>query len=138
MSGNRHGLRDALGRFAARPRKAGAAGLELKQGRGGHVHGRARIRLKHGKALTQVEIATFLATLAETCNVSHSARAAIRQRQVFYALRRRDPDFRAAWMEALREGYDHLALRVRKGTATFSRKSSCPLFPHSRFGRRGR
>lgn len=116
MDRNRHSLRGERGRFKARP----GDGNELKRGRGDGLHGRPQIRSKHKRALTRKEIQGFLSILAETCNVSLSARETGRSARVFYDLRRRDPEFRAAWTEALREGYDHLEMelvhRCRFGT----------------------
>lgn len=116
MSGHRHGRRDERGRFAARPRGR----TELKRGRGDGASGRPQVRARHKRALTLKEIDLFLATLAETCNVSLSARETKRSARVFYDLKRRDPGFRAAWVEALREGYDRLDMelvhRARFGT----------------------
>ncbi|MET1113263.1 MAG: hypothetical protein ABWX67_17225 [Allosphingosinicella sp.] len=54
----------------------------------------------------------FLLTLAGTCNVSLSARETRRSARVYYDLRRRDSGFRAAWGEALREGYELLELEM--------------------------
>jgi integrase len=120
MSGKKHGLRGARGRFVAAAGEASGAGLELKRGRGDGIGGRPQIRAKHKRALTRAEIAAFLSSLAETCNVSHSAREAGRKARAYYDLRRRDADFRAAWMEALREGYELLEMemvhRARFGT----------------------
>jgi hypothetical protein len=108
MSGQKHGRRGTRGRLAASER----AGTELKRGRGDRAQGRPQVRAKHKRALTPAEIDNFLMTLAETCNVSLSAREAKRSARVFYDLRRRDPDFRSAWLEALREGYDHLEMEM--------------------------
>jgi hypothetical protein len=116
MSGTRHGLRDGRGRFTAGP----GSGTELKRGRASATAGRPQIRARHKRALTPKEIDHFLATLAETCNVSLAARETKRSARVFYDLKRRDAGFRAAWMEALREGYDRLDMelvhRARFGT----------------------
>jgi integrase len=115
MNGNRHAPRDERGRFKAAPR----AGTELKRARG-DGGGRPQIRSKHKRALTAAEIGTFLSILTETCNVSLAARETGRSARVFYDLKRRDSGFRAAWIEALRESYDHLELelvrRIRFGT----------------------
>jgi hypothetical protein len=108
MDRNRHGLRDERGRFRAGP----GTGTELKRGRGSRVGGRPQIRARHKRALTLKEIELFLATLAETCNVSLSAREAKRSERVFRDLKKRDSGFRAAWMEALREAYDGLDLEM--------------------------
>ena len=97
-----------------------AVGTEIKRSYSDRSHDRLQIKAKHKKALTVRQRETFLATLARTCNVFASARAARRQAQLFYHQRRRDGGFRAAWMEALREGYDFLELemvhRARFGT----------------------
>jgi hypothetical protein len=87
-------------------------GRELKRGRGGACGGRPQIREKHKRALSEEELEVFLTTLAATCNVSAAARAAARHSRTFYDLRRRDGTFRACWMQALREGYDHLELAL--------------------------
>ena len=117
MSGNRHSLRGERGRFAAAPRDPGT---ELKRARGNGAGGRPQIRRKHKRALTKAEIETFLATLAKTCNIAHSARTAGRQEQVFRDLKKRDPAFAAAWVGTLRESYDLLEMemsrRARFGT----------------------
>jgi hypothetical protein len=109
-------LRDERGRFA--PKRD--VGTELKLERGNGDRGRPQIRAKHKRALSAKEIDLFLATLAETCNVSLSARECKRTTRVFYDLKRRDAGFRAAWTEALREGYDRLDMelvhRARFGT----------------------
>ena len=116
MAGNRHVLRDGNGRFAL----AGSPGTELKRGRGDRAGGRPQIRSKHKRALTEAEIERFLSMLAATCNVSLSARETGRSARVYYDLRRRDPGFRAAWAESLREGYELLETemlqRARFGT----------------------
>ena len=50
----------------------------------------------------------FLARLAETSNVSASARAAGMPVSSVYALRRKSPEFRVAWGESLAVGYARL------------------------------
>ncbi len=50
----------------------------------------------------------FLAKLAETSNVTASAKAAAMTASSVYALRRRSPEFRIFWAEALAEGYARL------------------------------
>jgi hypothetical protein len=61
----------------------------------------------------------FLATLAETSNVSAAAREAGINPSRAYKMRREDPAFRASWYEALLEGYEHLEMetlhRLRMG-----------------------
>lgn len=53
---------------------------------------------------------TFLDTLAECSNVAASERAAGMMPGSAYRERRRNPDFRSAWDEALCEGYTRLEL----------------------------
>ena len=116
MDRKRHAGRDALGRFVAR----GGGPTELKRGRGNKAAGRPQIRARHKRALTARQIEIFLTTLAQTCNVALSARRTGRQARNFYDLRRRDPGFRAAWLQALSAGYDYLEVellrRLRFGT----------------------
>lgn len=116
MASKRHEVRGKNGRFARRP----GPGTELKRGRGGRASGRPQVRAKHKRALTLREIEDFLGNLAETCNVALSAREVGRPTRNFYDLRRRDPGFRAAWAEALHEGYERLEMellhRLRFGT----------------------
>jgi hypothetical protein len=121
MRGNRHVRRGPDGRFVAAAAKREDPGMELKRGRGDRVGGRPQLRRKHRKALTQTEIEIFLATLAETCNLTHSARTAGRgSARIFRDLRKRDPAFAAAWAAVFLEAYDMLELemaeRARKGT----------------------
>jgi hypothetical protein len=108
MERKKHGLRDGRGRMRARPRPR----TELKRGRGDRAGGRPQIRAKHKRALTEAEIDRFLSTLAETCNVALAARETNRSERVFRDLKRRDPGFQAAWMEALREAYDMLEMEM--------------------------
>lgn len=116
MGGTRHVLHGPDGRFVARAgAQAGDPGMELKRGRGDRVGGRPQIRRKHKKALTPREIETFLTTLAETCNLAHSARTAGRSTdRVFRDLKKRDPAFAVAWTETLREAYDLLELEMNR------------------------
>ena len=51
---------------------------------------------------------SFLTRLAETSNVAASARAAKMPVGSVYALRRKSPEFCAAWAQALAEGYARL------------------------------
>jgi len=74
------------------------------------------------KQLTDAQAAqraAFLAKLAETSNVSASAKAAGVSTSTVYAARRSDREFAQEWRKALCEGYDNLEiellLRLRKG-----------------------
>ena len=86
------------------------------------AEGRARLRKRRASAqtITAAQIETFLATLAETCNVVRSATAAGISSSWAYKLRRRDAAFRTGWAQAVREGYAKLELvlleRAMKGT----------------------
>lgn len=55
---------------------------------------------------------TFIAALAETSNVTASAKRANISLGHVYKLRRSQPDFRRRWQEALCEGYAHLEMEV--------------------------
>ena len=81
---------------------------------------RNQVRRKRGQDVTPEQIEIFLGTLAETCNISRSARAANFSQSWAYRLRKRDASFRAGWLEAVREGYAKLELvlleRAMKGT----------------------
>ena len=61
----------------------------------------------------------FLAHLALTANVAVSAKQAKIGGSHVYRVRQQDPEFAAAWRDALREAYDHLELvlieRLRDG-----------------------
>lgn len=56
--------------------------------------------------------ATFLATLAETSNVTRAAEKAGVAASRAYYVRRCEPKFARAWFSALCEGYDHLEMEV--------------------------
>lgn len=64
---------------------------------------------------------TFLATLADTSNVSAAADAADISLSWVYKTRREDPQFSSQWFAALCEGYDNLEMdllhRLRSGEA---------------------
>lgn len=61
-----------------------------------------------GTELTPENKEKFLAELRQTANVSHSAKAAGFTRAAAYKNRDRDPDFKAAWEDALEEAIDVL------------------------------
>ncbi len=79
-----------------------------------------KVRAGHHADITDAQIETFFATLAETCNVVRSAKAAKINKSWAYRRRKRDAAFRSAWAEAVREGYAKLELvlleRAIKGT----------------------
>jgi len=54
----------------------------------------------------------FLDNLAETSNVSLSARMAKLTTSRVYKMRRQDPEFARQWLAALWEGYTHLEMEV--------------------------
>ena len=81
---------------------------------------RSSSRTKIRPEYTEGEMATlnrhwrtlFLDTLAETSNVSHSARRAGINASRAYKVRREEPEFARAWLSALWEGYIHLEMEV--------------------------
>lgn len=79
-----------------------------------------KVRAAHQADISDTQIETFFATLAETCNVVRAAKAANINKSWAYRRRRRDAGFRNAWAEAVREGYAKLELvlleRAMKGT----------------------
>lgn len=64
------------------------------------------------KDWTKAKQDKFLATLAQTANVTASARAVRFREAAAYDFRRRSPAFRVAWHEALCEGYARLELMM--------------------------
>lgn len=70
----------------------------------------AKRRKPRRKSWTKERREQFLSTLAETANVTAASRAANMCPQGAYAFRKRDAAFRAAWHQALSEGYDRLEL----------------------------
>lgn len=64
------------------------------------------------QGFTKARRAAFLARLAETANVSASARTAGVTTAIAYRERRRCAEFRAAWGEALGEGYVRLESEI--------------------------
>lgn len=54
----------------------------------------------------------FLEALAETSNVTASAKLANVPTRTVYKRRRDDPDFAAKWLRALHEGYDNLEMEL--------------------------
>jgi len=66
--------------------------------------------------------ARFLETLALTSNVSASERAAEMPPSSAYKERNRDPEFHAAWEQALHEGYDRLELQLLQRAIKGQRK----------------
>ena len=63
------------------------------------------VRRKIDKRLNAAKRKLFFAHLSETANVAASARVAGISSTAVYAERRRSPQFKAAWSEALTEGY---------------------------------
>ena len=72
----------------------------------------------------------FLEKLAETSNVSEACRACDAEPSLVYRHRRKDPEFRRQWGEALLEGYEHLEMetlqRLRFGTGPDDAKFDIP------------
>lgn len=71
--------------------------------------GRAiQVRKARRNGMTPARRRRFLEHLAATCNVIASAKSAGLSYNTFYTLRRNDPDFAAAWEQAIQTGYDRL------------------------------
>jgi hypothetical protein len=82
--------------------------------RGLAVDGGTRVRVRRQKkpAWTRAKEKKFLETLAETCNVLLSAKAAKVRPQRAYDRRAKDAAFRASWDRALAEGYAQLEMMM--------------------------
>jgi hypothetical protein len=86
------------------------------------VEGRARLKERHAspQTISPEQVETFFETLADTCNVVRSARAAGFSANWAYRRRKFDAAFRTGWAAAVREGYSKLELvlleRAMKGT----------------------
>jgi hypothetical protein len=93
------------------------------------VEGKARLKERRAspQTITDVQIETFFETLADTCNVVRSARAAGFTANWAYRKRKFDAAFRDGWAAALAEGYAKLELvlmeRAIKGTPKLVRAS---------------
>ena len=69
-----------------------------------------RLRKRRTNDWTKAKEQLFLATLAETCNVTAAAEAAGVSVSSAYARRKKVAAFRAGWAEAIAEGYQRLEL----------------------------
>lgn len=70
------------------------------------------VRKRRCVGWTEAKREAFLAALAQTCNVSASARKVKLTAQGAYKLRLRDAGFRAGWQEALEQGYERLEMAL--------------------------
>lgn len=95
----------------------------------GLVEGKVRLKKRRPspQTITPEQIETFFATLAETCNVVRSAKAAGFRANWAYRRRKFDAAFRNGWAVAVREGYTRLELvlleRAINGTPKLVRSS---------------
>jgi len=86
------------------------------------VEGKERLKVRRAsrQTITDEQIETFFATLADTCNVVRSAKAAGFAANWAYRRRKYDAAFRNGWAAAVGEGYSKLELvlleRAMKGT----------------------
>jgi len=86
------------------------------------VEGKTRLKRRRAspQTITPEQIEIFFATLADTCNVVRSAKAAGFTANWAYRKRKVDAAFRNGWATAVREGYAKLELvlleRAMKGT----------------------
>ncbi|HXG81923.1 MAG TPA: hypothetical protein VNJ05_08995 [Sphingomicrobium sp.] len=107
------------------------------------VEGKNRLKKRRAspQTITPEQIETFFTTLADTCNVVRSAKAAGFAPNWAYRKRKTDAAFRNGWAAAVREGYAKLELvlleraikgtpklvRTAKGTDRVMREYSTPL-----------
>lgn len=82
-----------------------ADGRDLVATNGGGFPIRRKVR---ADGWTKTRRQTFLNTLAATCNVTESCRAAGMALRAVYPLKARDAEFAAAWDQAITEGFDRL------------------------------
>ena len=80
----------------------------------GHNRTKIKSQLKEGEeaGLNRHWRGLFLDVLAESSNVSESARRAGINPSRAYKVRREEPEFARAWLAALYEGYIHLEMEV--------------------------
>lgn len=71
-------------------------------------NGRPQVRRVRPNGLTVARCQRFLDMLAATGNVQRAAAEVGASPQAFYKLRQKDADFRAAWRDALGNGYELL------------------------------
>lgn len=99
--------RDTHGRFIPRERTVVPDGWELARDKGV-----LQVRRQKPGSWDEKKRQTFLSTLAVTANVLESCRAVGMTGPGVYQLRKRDPQFRAQWLAALREAYQQLELTL--------------------------
>jgi hypothetical protein len=86
-------------------KQADAGGRDLVITNGGGFPIQRKVR---SDGWTRARRQTFLDTLAATCNVTESCRAAGMALRAVYPLKARDAEFAAAWDRAIAEGFDRL------------------------------
>lgn len=82
------------------------------------VAGSRKLEKPEKRVWNKVSREKFLGHLAETSNVTASAKAAAMTASSVYALRRRSPEFRNLWAEALAEGYARLEAELLRQALT--------------------
>jgi hypothetical protein len=93
------------------------------------IEGKTRLKRRRAspQTITEEQIETFFETLADTCNVVRSAKAAGFAKYWAYRKRKTDATFRNGWALAVREGYAKLELvlleRAMVGTPKLVRSS---------------
>ena len=93
------------------------------------VEGKVRLKLRRAspQTITPEQVETFFETLADTCNVVRSAKAAGFTPNWAYRKRKTDAAFRNGWAQAVREGFAKLELvlleRAMVGTPKLVRTS---------------
>ena len=94
------------------------------------IEGKTRLKRRRAspQTITEEQIQTFFETLADTCNVVRSAKAAGFAKDWAYRKRKTDAAFRNGWALAVREGYAKLELvlleRAMVGTPKLVRTSN--------------
>lgn len=90
-------------------KRTDAGGRDLVVGDGGGFPIKRKVR---ADGWTKERRQIFLDTLAATCNVTESCRAAGMALRAVYPLKRRDAAFAAAWDKAISEGFDRLRAQM--------------------------
>ncbi len=88
--------------------------------------GKAKTRKVRKDGWTVARREAFLARLAETASITSAARAAKMSVRTAYMLRSREPGFRAAWGDALCDGYATLEARMLERALQALRPAAVP------------
>ena len=110
-----------MAKSGGRPRRLKRDGVDTNELSPG---GRTQLQMRELSSgrISKRQVQTFFAALADTCNVKLSAREAGFTVQWAYLKRRTDAGFRAAWAEAVAEGYAKLELVLLERALTGTEK----------------